>query len=220
MVDLSNQFKYGFLFFWLFLAMVALSFRVVRHADCLAIILGELYGTLILTLAVTIIEVIMISAVMLTGENNPTLARDTMFSVLMIVLNGMLGLTLLLGGRRHYEQDFNLSGASAYLGVIMPLVVLGVVIPRFTTSAPGGQVSVLGAIYLVIMSVGLYAVFLIIKTMRHSQFFMQPPGPDKVFTKPTIMTTAILSSDHWDIMQGFLCSPCYPSYFCQKIWQN
>ena len=102
LVDLSIPFKYGLLFFWLFSAMLALSFGVVRHADCLAIILGEPYGTLILTLAITVIEVIMISAVMLTGESNPTLARDTMFSVLMIVLNGMLGLTLLMDGRRHY----------------------------------------------------------------------------------------------------------------------
>ena len=183
LVDLSNPFKYGLLFFWLFTAMLALSFGVVRHADCLAIILGEPYGTLILTLAITVIEVIMISAVMLTGENNPTLARDTMFSVLMIVLNGMLGLTLLMGGRRHHEQDFNLRGASAYLGVIMPLVVLGLVIPRFTSSAPGGQVSVLGSVYLVIMSVGLYAVFLLIQTGRHRQFFMQPPGPDNDMDK-------------------------------------
>ena len=177
LVDLSNPFKYGMLFFWLFTAMLAMSFGVVRHADCLAIILGEPYGTLILTLAVTIIEVIMISAVMLTGENNPTLARDTMFSVLMIVLNGMLGVTLLMGGRRHYEQDFNLRGATAYIGVIMPLAVLGLVMPRFTTSAPGGQVSVLGTVYLVIMSVGLYTVFLLIQTGRHRQFFTQPPDP-------------------------------------------
>ena len=174
LVDLSNPLKYGLLFLWLFLVMLWLSFGVVRHADCLAIILGEPYGTLILTLAVISIEVIMISAVMLTGENNPTLARDTMFSVLMIVLNGMLGLTLVIGGLRHHEQEYNLPGARAYLGVLFPLAVLGLVVPRFTTSAPGGQVSGLLAIYLLIMSAGLYAVFLLIQTTRHSQFFRQP----------------------------------------------
>lgn len=174
LVDLSNPLKYGFFFIWLFVVMLWLSFGVVRHADCLAVILGEPYGTLILTLAVISIEVIMIAAVMLTGENNPTLARDTMFSVLMIVLNGMLGLTLLMGGLRHHEQEYSLSGASAYLGVLFPLAALGLVVPRFTTSAPGGQVSILMASYLLIMSAGLYAVFLLIQTMRHSHFFKQP----------------------------------------------
>ena len=174
LIDLSNPLKYGFLFIWLFIVMLWLSFGVVRHADCLAILLGEPYGTLILTLAVISIEVIMIAAVMLTGENNPTLARDTMFSVLMIVLNGMLGLTLLIGGLRHHEQEYSLSGASAYLGVLFPLAVLGLIVPRFTTSAPGGQVSILMAFYLVIMSAGLYTVFLLIQTMRHSHFFKQP----------------------------------------------
>ncbi len=174
LMDLSNPLKYGFFFIWLFIVMLWLSFGVVRHADCLAILLGEPYGTLILTLSVISIEIIMIAAVMLTGENNPTLARDTMFSVLMIVLNGMLGLTLLIGGLRHHEQEYNLPGARAYLGVLFPLSVLGLIVPRFTTSAPGGQASTLMAVYLVIMSSGLYAVFLLIQTMRHSHFFRQP----------------------------------------------
>ena len=140
------------MFPWLFAVVLWLSFRVVHHADGLAVLLGEPYGTLILTLSVISIEVIMIAAVMLVGENNPTLARDTMFSVLMIVLNGMLGLTLLLGGLRHHEQDYNFSGARTYLGVLVPLAVLGLVLPRFTTSTPGGEVSPLLATYLLVMS--------------------------------------------------------------------
>lgn len=84
--------------------MLWLAFSVVRHADSLAIILGEPYGTLILTLSVISIEVIMISAVMITGENNPTLARDMLYSVLMIVLNGLVGVTLIIGALRHGEQ--------------------------------------------------------------------------------------------------------------------
>ena len=94
---------------------------------------------LILTVSVISIEVIMISAIMITGENNPTLARDTLFSVLMIVLNGMVGLTLILGGLRYGEQRYNLKGASAYLAVIIPLAGLGIILPRYTTSAPGGE---------------------------------------------------------------------------------
>jgi Ca2+:H+ antiporter len=140
----------------------------------LAVLLGEPYGTLILIISVISIEVIMIAAVMLTGENNPALARDTLSSVLMIVLNGMTGLTLLVGALRYKEQVYSLKGASAYLGVIIPLAGLGIVLPRYTTSAPGGEVSPLMAVYLVIMSIALYGVFLAIETIRHRAYFEQP----------------------------------------------
>ncbi len=174
MSGLSSPLWYGFLFGWLFAVMLWLAFNVVRHADSLAVLLGEPYGTLILTISVISIEVIMIAAVMLTGENNPALARDTLFSVLMIVLNGMTGLTLLVGALRYKEQVYNLKGASAYLGVIIPLAGLGIVLPRYTTSAPGGEVSPLMAVYLVIMSIALYGVFLAIQTIRHRAYFEQP----------------------------------------------
>lgn len=174
MSGLSSPLWYGFLFGWLFAVMLWLAFNVVRHADSLAVLLGEPYGTLILTISVISIEVIMIAAVMLTGENNPALARDTLFSVLMIVLNGMTGLTLLVGALRYKEQVYSLKGASAYLGVIIPLAGLGIVLPRYTTSAPGGEVSPLMAVYLVIMSIALYGVFLAIQTIRHRAYFEQP----------------------------------------------
>ena len=172
--ELSNPLWYGFLFGWLFCIMLWLAFNVLRHADCLAELLGEPYGTLILTISVISIEVIMIAAVMLTGENNPALARDTLSSVLMIVLNGMTGLTLLVGALRYKEQVYSLKGASAYLGVIIPLAGLGIVLPRYTTSAPGGEVSPLVAVYLIIMSIALYGVFLAIQTLRHQSWFEQP----------------------------------------------
>ena len=153
--DLSNPLLSGVLFVWLFLVMLWLAFGVVRHADSLAILLGEPYGTLILTVSVISIEVIMISAIMLTGENNPTLARDTLFSVLMIVLNGMVGFTLILGALRHHQQVYNLKGASAYLAVIIPLAGLGIMLPRYTTSAPGGEASPLMVVFLILMSIAL-----------------------------------------------------------------
>jgi Ca2+:H+ antiporter len=112
--------------------------------------------------------------VMLTGENNPTLARDTMFSIIMIVLNGMLGVTLLVGGIRHREQAYNLTGAFSYLGVLTPMAVLGLVVPRFTLSTADGSVSPLLGVYLIVMSAGLYAAFLILQMQRHSEFFKQP----------------------------------------------
>ena len=174
--NLANITLYTSLFLCLFIVMLWLSFSVVRHADCLAIKLGEPYGTLILTLSVISIEVIMIAAVMLTGQQSPTLARDTMFAVLMIVLNGMVGVTLLLGGLRHSEQEYNLRGANAYLTVIITLSILGLVLPRFTSSTSDASVSPLLAVFLVLMTVGLYSVFLAIQTMRHRGFFMEPLG--------------------------------------------
>lgn len=173
--DLTDIVKYGLLFAWLFGAMVWLSFAVVRHADCLAIKLGEPYGTLILTLSVIGIEVIMISAVMLGGDN-PTLARDTMFAVLMIVLNGMIGVTLLLGGLRHHEQEYSLQGANSFLSLIIPFAVLGLVLPRFTESTADASPSTPLAVFLILASVGLYGVFLAIQTTRHRAYFTQPGG--------------------------------------------
>ena len=178
LASLGNPAVFTILFVWIFGVMLVLSFRVVHHADALAVLLGEPYGTLILTLAAVGIEAVLISAMMLTGNQAPTMARDTMFSVLMIILNGMIGITLLIGGLRHFEQRINRQGVKAYLGVLFPLAVLGLVIPRFTTSAPGGQVSPLMAVYLVIMSSGLYALFLVVQTMRHSPYFKEPPGED------------------------------------------
>ncbi len=163
-------------FAWLFASMLWLSFAVVRHSDCLAVRLGEPYGTLILTLSVVGIEAVMISAVMLTGDK-PTLARDTMFAVLMIVLNGMVGLTLLLGGLRHHEQAYNLQGANTFLSAIIPISVLVLVLPRFTESTPDASPSSFLAAFLIIVSVALYTFFLVIQTTRHRTFFMQPNEP-------------------------------------------
>jgi len=166
----------GVVFLWLFLAVLWLAISVVRHADRLAIKCGEPYGTLILTLSAISIEVMMISAAMLHGKNNPTLARDMMFAVIMIALNGLIGLSLLLGGLRHREQHYNLQGASAYLNTIMALSVLGLVLPNFTTSLSGPRFSTEQEVFLAITSIGLYAIFLLIQTMRHSEYFMDTRG--------------------------------------------
>ena len=103
--NLESALKAVALFVWLFLAILTLSFGVVRHADALAVLLGEPYGTLILTLSVIGIEAAMMAQLMLNGEDNPTLARDTMFSVLMIVLTGIVGVTLLVGGVFNPQQQ-------------------------------------------------------------------------------------------------------------------
>ncbi|MCG8584627.1 MAG: hypothetical protein MI757_07950 [Pirellulales bacterium] len=174
LLDLSSRPLTIVAFVWLFAVMLWSSFSVVRHADCLAIKLGEPYGTLILTITVISIEVIMVSAVMITGAENPTLGRDMMFSVLMIVLNGMVGISLLLGGARHIEQPFNLQGANTFLAVLLPLAVLSLILPNYTRSTPDASFTLPQAIFLILVSLGLYGVFLAIQTMRHTDFFIAP----------------------------------------------
>ena len=169
--DLANPWWAACALLWLFGVMMLAAFAVVRHSECLAEIFGEPYGTLILTFAITAIEVLMISAVMLTGPAETTTARDTMFAVMMIVFNGMAGLVLLVGGLKYHEQTYSLQGANAFLAVIVPLAVLGLVLPNFTSS-PGGTLSPLHEGFLILMSVGLYAVFLAIQTLRHKHYFL------------------------------------------------
>jgi Ca2+:H+ antiporter len=159
-------------FVWLFAVVLWSAICVVRHADCLAIKLGEPYGTLILTLSAISIEVVMISTAMLHGANNPTLGRDAIFAVIMIALNGLGGLCLLLGGLRYREQHYNLQGVNSYLNVIMALAVIGLVVPNFTTSRSGPNFSAEQEVFLVVVSVLLYAIFLLIQTLRHRRYFV------------------------------------------------
>jgi len=171
--NVAHPFWVLVIFLWLFAAILWSAMSVVRHADCLAIKCGEPYGTLVLTLAAISIEVVMVSTAMLHGVNNPTLARDAMFAVIMIALNGLVGLSLLLGGLRHREQHYNLQGTNSYLNVIMTLAVLGLVLPNFTTSTSGPTLSGEQQIFLAVMSIALYGIFLLIQTMRHKQYFVE-----------------------------------------------
>ena len=167
--DLSNIGWFAFLFVWLCGVILWAAFGVTRHADSLAIMLGEPYGTLLLTIAVTGMEVIMIVAVTVTGGENPTVARDTMFSVVMIQLNGLIGLTLLVGGLRHREQSFNLQGNTAFLAVIVALAGLTLVLPRFAPAPPW---------FLAAAAFALYGTFLSIQTMRHRGYFKHPTAEE------------------------------------------
>jgi Ca2+:H+ antiporter len=159
-------------FVWLFAVILWSAMCVVRHADCLAIKLGEPYGTLILTLSAISIEVVMISTAMLHGANNPTLGRDAIFAVIMIALGGLVGLSLMLGALRYREQHYNIQGVNAYLNVIMALAVLGLVLPNFTVSTGGPTFSTEQEIFFASVSLLLYAVFLLIQTLRHRGYFL------------------------------------------------
>ena len=111
---------------------------------------------------------------MLRGANEPTLARDTMFAVLMIILNGMVGLALLVGALRRREQHYNLQGAKAFLAVIIPLAVLTLILPDFTMSAGLPAFTPVQAAFFGAMTIGLYGVFLAVQTVRHKNLFMEP----------------------------------------------
>lgn len=183
------------LFLWLFAVMLSASFAVVRHADHLAETLREPLGTIILTLAVTSIEVMMISALMLNG-NNPALARDTMFSVVMVVLGGLLGTALLTGGLRFGEQNFNLKGVNSFLGLILPLSVLSMVLPNFTGSGGDGMFSMLHSVSLIVLSLIIYGIFLAVQTIRHREFFNESGVEDaevkEHFSRKSVASESIL----------------------------
>lgn len=166
----------GGLFAWLLGVILWSAFGVVHEAEEVAERLQEPLGTLVLTLSIVIIEVALIAAVMLGAKHVPTLGRDTMFAVLMIVLNGVVGLCLLIGGWRFQQQSHNLQGASAYLTVILPLSVIALVLPNFTTSGETGTLSVLQAVFFSFFTIGLYACFLWLQTGRHRGFFVWVSG--------------------------------------------
>jgi Ca2+:H+ antiporter len=184
LADLSRAAWLAFIFGWLFAVILLSSFAAVRHAESLAAKLGEPLGTLVLTLAITGLEVMMIAAVMYTGKGSSIFARDALFAVVMIVLNGMVGLSLVLGGLRHHEQTYNLQGANAFLAVIVPLAVLCMVLPNFTAATPGPTLSGMQALFLIVMSVALYGVFLAIQNLRHRTYFIAPDSPDSAGTPP------------------------------------
>ena len=172
LADLSNPAWLAFLLAWPFAVILLSASSVVRHAESLAARLGEPLGTLVLTLSITGIEVIMIASVMFTGQGHPTLARDSVFGVAMIGLNGVVGLSLIVGGIRYREQQYNLQGAQAFLAVLVPLLVLGLILPNYTVSAAGPTMSPLQAVSQIVISIALYGVFLAIQNVRHREYFM------------------------------------------------
>lgn len=171
------------------------AIAIVRHADILAHRLGEPGGTLLLTLAVTGLEVAMVTFVMATGKPKPMLARDTMFAVVMLVLNGLMGLSLLLGGLRHREQPYNLQGANAFLVMILPLTVLGLILPNFTRDTVGPTLSIFQMIFLSVMSLAIYGIFLFVQNRRHKGFF--------IFAEESASKVTVDGSEHSSHSSGY-----------------
>ena len=173
LTDVRNPLQGGLEFAGLFTVILWAAIGVMRHADHLAYRLGEPLGTLILTLSAVSIEVSLIAALVLHGDANPTIARDTMFAVLMIILNGLVGIALLVGALRHRLQDFNPEGTRSFLAIILPLSVVSMVLPNHTLSSPEGTLTASQGALFAMFTLLLYGVFLAVQTRRHRLFFQE-----------------------------------------------
>ena len=152
--------------------LIGSSFAALQHAEIIGARVGEPYGTLVLTIAVTIIELTILASMVEYGHEDPTEAREAVFSAIMIVCNGLVGLCLLLGGFRHHEQEIQPMAASAYLAVLIALSTLTLVLPDYTTSSYGPTLTSGQLIFVSILSVVLYSAFLFIQTVRHRSYFI------------------------------------------------
>ncbi len=158
------------------IALAGTVLAAVQHAEVVAHKVGEPFGSLVLAVAVTVIEVALIVTLMTSGKDTPTLARDTVFSAVMITMNGIVGLSLLLGASRRTTTSFNAEGTGAMLATVTALATLTLVLPTFT-AAPGPQFSPGQLVFAAIASVVLYAMFVFTQTVAHRDFFL-PVGPD------------------------------------------
>jgi Ca2+:H+ antiporter len=163
--------------------LVAAVLAAVHHAEVVAHRVGEPFGTLVLALAVTVIEVALILSMMLAGgEDKAVLPHDTILSTVMIVCNGVVGLCLLVGGLRHREQSFRIEGASTSLATLMALATLTLVLPSFTTSSPGPTYTTAQLVFVSAMSLLLWLLFIFVQTIRHRDYFLpradEPGGAD------------------------------------------
>ena len=165
--------KWGGVLWTLFLVgcVLACAIRAMTHADSLAEHFGEPYGTIILTVSAITIEVAAVCAIMLGPSGNATVARDTMFAVLMIILNLLVGIIILVGVRKRAEAVFNLQSAGSYLAMIIALATITMVLPRFTNSKVGGWMSNPMEIFVGLSSLLIYGVFLKMQTSKHREFF-------------------------------------------------
>src|SRR3954469_2822054 len=193
--------------------LIGAVFAALHHGEGVAPRLGEPFGTLVMTLAVTTIEVSIIASHMLHGENNPTLAREAVFSVVMITCTGVVGLCLLLGAMRHYEQDLRPRGTSAFLSALTALSVLTLVLPNYTITTKGPTFSPAQLAFVSVISVLLYGSFLFIETVRHRSDFLdvwaEGPGAD---THETPSNTQTLISFGW-----LIASLCGVVFLAKKV---
>ena len=165
------------------------------HAEVIAHRVGEPFGTLVLALAVTVIETALIISVMIAAPAEKAgLARDTVFAAVMIVCNGIVGICLLLGGARYREQGFQVQGASAALAVLGVLTSLALILPNFAARELGPLYSTPQLVFAGLVSLVLYGSFVFIETVRHRDYFLPVQGDDQeAHAPPPTGGTAVLS---------------------------
>ncbi|MGN7820139.1 calcium:proton antiporter [Chitinophaga sp. 22536] len=182
------------MFFSLLMAvsLISIVLSAVHHAEVVAHRVGEPYGTLILALAITVIEVSLIVSLMLSeGAEGSTLARDTVFAAIMILLTGIIGLCLLLGGYRYKEQVFIKQGTNAALTTLTAISILTLVLPNYTTTTPGPVYSNSQLLFVAIISLVLYGGFVSVQTGRHRDYFLPEEEGDTHSAPPNNLTTTL-----------------------------
>ena len=169
--------------------LIGAVIAAVHHAEVVAHRVGEPYGTLVLAVAVTVIEVSLVLSMMLAGgADTAVLPRDTIYAAVMIICNGVVGLCLLVGGLVHREQVFRVEGAGAGLAALVVMAVLSLVLPVFTTSTPAGTLSGSQLVFVAATSAALWAIFVFIQTVRHRDYFIpieDSGNPDAHASPPT-----------------------------------
>ncbi|MFA9474003.1 MAG: calcium:proton antiporter [Filomicrobium sp.] len=180
--------------------LVGTVFAAVHHAEVIALRVGQPFGSILLAIAVTVIEVALIVSIMLSSaEYGSGVARDTVFASMMIVLNGVVGLCLLAGGLRYHEQDFQVRGASGAFGVIGTLATLALILPNYTHAAPGPLYAPAQLVFVTTVSLALYGLYLFVQSIRHREYFLdsaEGSEADQEFTVPgnyvTILSAFLL----------------------------
>jgi Ca2+:H+ antiporter len=156
-------------------ALISAVIAAVHHAEVVAHRVGEPFGTLVLAVAITVIEVALIVSVMLAGgADKAALPRDTIFAAVMIITTGVVGICLLVGGLHHHEQSFQLDGANSALAALVALAGLSLVMPALTTSSPGGTYTTAQLVFVAVSSLALWSVFVFVQTVRHRDYFLPP----------------------------------------------
>jgi Ca2+:H+ antiporter len=176
-------------------ALVAAVLTAVHHAEVVAHRVGEPFGTLILALAVTVVEVaLVVSVIFAGGSGATTIARDTVYAAVMIVCNGVVGLCLLMGGLRHHVLVYRVDGTSPALSVLAALSVLVLVLPTFTTTTVGPTFSPSQIVFAGVMSLALYAAFVFVQTVRHRDYFLPvDTGDTTLHAEPPSVRDSVLS---------------------------
>ena len=175
----------------------------VHHAEVVALRVGEPYGTLVLALAVTVIEAGLIISLMLGGDPNPGLMRDSVHAAVMLVVHGLAGVCIVVASWRNRDAEFRVDGANSFLAVLIPMAVLVLVAPNHLASAPGPYLSTIQLIFVSLVCIALYGAFLFIQTNWHKDYFLpvleagegglEPPSGRLAFASFALMCVALVA---------------------------